>query len=251
MKKATGQTAQLIITLKKALKANGVSYAQVAQALSLSEASVKRLFSEQSFTLQRLETICQIINMDISDLVQMMADNNKGLSQLNLQQEQQIASNIELLLITVCVLNRWTMKQIMDQFDLTEHQCIRHLVQLDRLKIIDLMPFNRIKLRVSSNFKWHDNGPIQRFYQEKLQAEFFRSRFDKKNERLIVINGMLSDTSNTKFQQKMEDLVHEFDTLNNDDLRLDFKQRHGTTVVLAMRQWQHGIFDKLRQKPTL
>jgi len=52
-------------TLKKQLKAHGKTYADVAELLQLSEASVKRLFAEQSFTLKRLERIFRTILLSL------------------------------------------------------------------------------------------------------------------------------------------------------------------------------------------
>ena len=104
------ETAQLIDTLKKALRAHGMTYADVAVHLALSEASVKRLFSEKSFSLQRLDQTCQLIGLEISDLVQQMKEEaaRSRLSALTEEQEREIAGDIELLLTTVCVLNCWT-----------------------------------------------------------------------------------------------------------------------------------------------
>ena len=55
------QTEFLIQSLKKSLKAHGLTYADVARQLKLSEASIKRLFSEQNITLERLDQICQMM----------------------------------------------------------------------------------------------------------------------------------------------------------------------------------------------
>lgn len=243
------QTKQLVDTLKKALKAHGRTYAEVSRHLDLSEASVKRLFSERSFSLQRLDQVCQMIGMEISDLVRLMQDELKApITSLSVEQERELASDVELLLVAVCVLNRWTFEQIVDFYHISETRCIQHLARLDRLKLIELLPRNRIKLLVATNFKWREDGPIQRFYQEKLEADFFRSRFVKEHERLIVINGMLADSSNAVFQRKLEQLVREFDELNLDDSQLPFDRRHGTTVVLALRRWQYGLFDSFRKR---
>lgn len=243
------QSSQLIETLKRALKAHGKTYAEVAVALELSEASVKRLFAEQSFSLARLERVCQLIGMEISDLVAMMNDGRRTqISGLSREQEQELAGDLELLLVTVCVLNHWTLAQILDYFEIPETRCIRHLARLDRLKLIELLPRNRIKLLVAPNFKWQENGPIQRFFQEKLEAEFFASRFDHAQERLLVINGMLTDGSNALFQRKLEQLAREFDALAADDRQVPFEQRSGTTVVMAMRPWKYGLFEHFRQR---
>ncbi|MEW8334887.1 MAG: helix-turn-helix transcriptional regulator [Candidatus Thiodiazotropha sp.] len=243
------QTQQLIDALKRTLKAHGLTYADVAYHLQLSEANVKRLFAKRRFTLERLDQVCQLMEMEISDLVQEMNDRAgaAAISGLSVEQEAEIAANLELLLVTVCVLNRWTLDQIVERFRISEHRCIQHLAKLDRLRLIELLPKNRVKLLVARNFKWQENGPIQRFFQEKIEAEFFSSRFDHTDERLIVVNGMLAESSNRVFQRKMEHLAREFDELNDDDAKLALDDRTGTTVVIAMRPWSYGLFDSLRK----
>ncbi|MCW8883550.1 MAG: helix-turn-helix transcriptional regulator [Sedimenticola sp.] len=243
------QTNQLIDTLKKTLKAHGKTYADVSIHLELSEASVKRLFSDKSFSLQRLDQICQLIDLEISDLVKLMESEARSpITSLTVEQERELAADVELLLIAVCVLNHWSYEEIIDYYNIAETRCIQYLAKLDRLKLIELLPKNRIKLRVATNFKWMEDGPIQRFYKDKLEADFFSSRFVKEHERLIVINGMLAASSNAVFQRKLEQLVREFDELNQDDAQLPFEQRFGTTVVLAVRRWQYGLFESLRKR---
>ena len=242
------QTKQVVDTLKRMLKVHGFSYADVAEHLLLSEASVKRLFSESSFSLVRLDNVCQMMDMEISDLVLHMNEHYSFmLSELTQDQEQEIASDNALLLITVCVLNRWTMSELIQYFHLSEHQCIQYLAILDRLKLIALLVGNRIKLKIASNFKWRNNGPIQQFFQQKLAADFFNSQFTQKQEKLIVMNGMLSHETMMVFHRKLTNLVREFEELNNEDASLPLEQRSGTTVVLATRSWQYGLFESLRK----
>lgn len=242
------QTSQLIATLKQALKAGGYTYADVAHHLNLSEASVKRLFSEHSFSLHRLDQICQLLKLEISDLVQQMTDQQRTpISGLSLEQEREIAADTKLLLVSVCVLNHWTLRQMLDYFHLSEPECIGYLARLDRLQLIELLPGNRIRLRIAPNFAWQENGPIQRFFQQKLGQEFFNSRFDKAEEKLLVANAMLSKSTNELFQRRLEQLVREFDALAADDRTLPFDQRHGCTLVLGLRPWRFGLFDALRR----
>ena len=51
------QRIQIVAELKRALRARGITYAQVARHLELSEASVKRLFAAGDFSLERLDRI--------------------------------------------------------------------------------------------------------------------------------------------------------------------------------------------------
>ncbi len=243
------QTSELIKTLKKALKAHGKTYANVSRELGLSEASVKRLFSQENLSLERLDQICHMLDMEISDLVQLMTEQQHKLQQLTVEQEQEITDDVTLMVVAICALNKWTMSDIVAFYDISEGECFLKLARLDRLKLIDLLPNNRIKIRVAPNFSWRENGPIQAFFQEKLGQEFLSGRFSRDDECLIVLNGMLSPESNAEFQRKLKRLAWEFDLLNSDDSSLKLQQRGGVTVVMAMRGWQYGLFHPLRNAP--
>ncbi len=235
----------LLTALKRSLKANGKTYADVAQALGLSQASIKRLLTSDQLSIGRLEQICKLMAMDISDLCKQMEENSGRIEHLSYEQESEIANDLVLLLITVSVLNRWSMAQITDFYRIDEHTCIQKLAHLDRLKIIDLMPKNHIKLKVAANFSWLDDGPIQQFFQKTVAAEFFNTRFKDEGEQLLVLNGMLSKASNHEFQKKMQRLAREFEELNREDVALNLDQRNGSTVVLAIRSWNYDLFKPL------
>ena len=239
------QTRDLVTPLKAALKAQGKTYADVAVALELTEASVKRIFSQQNFSLERLDRVCLMLGMEISDLVQMMNERRQQLQQLTWGQEQELTGDVTLMLVAVCVLNRWSMDEIVDYYRISEHECIRHLARLDRLKLIELLPKNRIRLLVAPNFSWIENGPIQQFFQKKIGQEFFHTGFNRDDESLIVLNGMLSSQSNAELQRKLRRLAREFDALNNDDAALDLDERRGATLVLALRDWRFGLFKPI------
>ena len=138
------QIHALVKTLKKQLKAHGKTYADVAKLLALSEASVKRLFADENFTLQRLELICDMLELEFSELVGKMAQDQQHISQLTDAQEKEIAADILLLMIAVCVINGYSYHDILQRYEIKETECIQKLAQLDRLEIIELMPGNRV-----------------------------------------------------------------------------------------------------------
>lgn len=237
------QVAPLIKTLKQELKAQGKTYQDVARLLGLSEASVKRLFAEENFTLQRLEAICHMVGMELSDLVQKMTSRQNRIDHLTQAQEQEIASDLILMLVAICVINGFTYSDIIDRYNIMDTECIQRLATLDRLKLIELLPNNRIKLLISSNFSWLPDGPIQRFFRERVEQEFFSSNFAKENEQLIVLNGLMSRTSNAEFRKRMQRLAHEFSVLIQSEFGMPQNQREGASVVLAIREWQYSFYD--------
>lgn len=238
------QTQQVLTTLKKQLRQSGITYKAVAEHLGLSEASVKRLFSGGGFTLERLEQTCELVGLDFATLVELCRDSRIRIEALSIEQEQEIAEDTELLLVAISVINGFSYDDLLHVYELDALQCTRKLAQLDKLKLLDIEPGNRIRLRVAPNFQWRKNGPIQRYFQEKVQQEFFNSRFEKQTEKLLVLNGILSTASNTRLQELMERLYEEFNHLMQADARLPLANKKGNTMVIALRQWQYPLFRK-------
>jgi len=144
MKKAVA----VVDALKRALRARGVTYADVAKALRLSEASVKRLFSSGHFTLERFEQVCEVARTSLSELAKSIDDGSEDITQLTLEQEREIMADHKLLLVALCALNHLTLEQMTQTYEVSKAECIRLLVALDRIKFLELLPNNRIKLRV-------------------------------------------------------------------------------------------------------
>jgi hypothetical protein len=242
------QVAALVEALKAVLKSSRMTYACVADGMDLSESSVKRKFSRQEFTLSEIDRICTLCDIDIAELVKLMEQRHGRLQALSVAQEREIASDIGLLVVTVCALNRWSFQNIAEFYIFEDHQLVQMLAKLDRLKIIELQPNNRIKLLVAPNFGWLPGGPIEQVFLKAIQQDFFSARFEQDDHELIVLNGMLVDTSNAEFRKKMERLAREFELLNQEDAGKSFAARHGYTVVLALRDWRYKSFTSLLQE---
>lgn len=241
------QTIQLIKTLKRTLKAQGITYAAIASHLNLSENSIKRLFAERSFSIGRLELICQLAGMELSDLFKKMEQDRTQIASLTYEQEQSIVENTKLLIVVVCLLDRWTVNEITSSYNIDPLECIQLLAQLDRLKIIELLPNNKVKVIVAKHFQWLPNGPIQKFFQSHVQADFFNADFQNEGDKLVFVSGMLSKNSNQQLIKKMERLSTEFNEFHHDDLTLPIHKRSGTSLVIAVRTWESSLFRTLRR----
>jgi len=239
----------LIDLLKQALRDRGMTYARLAQGLGVSESSVKRMFSKRKLSLERLEAICTQVGLEISDLLELARSSEGRMTELSEAQERALAADERLLLVGLLTLGNWRAEEMREIYKLTEAEVVKLLTQLDRLRIIDLMPGNRIKLRLARNFSWRKGGPLQQFFEARVQKQFFESSFHGPGEMRFVVHGSLSEHSNTLLQQRMKKLAEEFDSLAEDDRRLDHRNLLGTTLVVAMRPWELGIFTNLRRKP--
>jgi hypothetical protein len=242
------QTAALVEGLKKLLRARKLNYAEVAKSLKLSEATVKRMFSRNDFSLERFEEVCKLADVTVSDLARELDSERNYLTHLTLEQEKEIVENPRLFLVAVCALNHFTLEQIVDIYDVTKTDCIGLLVKLDRIRFLELLPNNRIKLKVSRTFSWLQNGPIRRFFLDRAEREYFRSRFEGEGQHIAVINGMLSKSSAERMIGRMRRLAAEFADLHDEDKRLPIGERRPASLLVAIRPWELDAFHELRRK---
>lgn len=244
------QAASLIAELKRYLKARGLSYAGLAAELGLSESTVKRMFSKRAFSLERLEQVCGVLELEISDLVELANAERPYLTELTPAQEEALVNDPKLLLMTYLLINGWQLEQIVAAYAIEPNEAEALLIRLHRAKIIELLPFNRVKLLTARNFTWRKNGPVQRFFTSQVQHEFLDSTFTGAGEHLRFMGGMLSRTGLAQMQQAIERLSNEFDDLARRDASLPLAERHGCSAVFAIRPWEFSLFAKLRRKPS-
>jgi len=244
------QASHLIAVLKGALRERQQTYAALAEGIGVSESSVKRLFSKKRLSLERLEQICGYLGLEIVDLLEMARSSEPRMTQLTQEQEQALVGDQRLLLVGLLVLSQWSAAEIVKAYRLTEAEVVKALTTLDKLGIIDLLPGNRIKLRLARNFSWRKRGPLQQFFEARVQRQFFESSFHGIGELRFVVHASLSEHSNQLLQQRMRKLAEEFDALAEEDGRAANRAGHwGTTMVLAMRPWELAIFSELRRAP--
>lgn len=241
------QVSLLVSELKRYLKAQGVTYAALGIRLGLSESSVKRLFARQSFTLQRLEQICHLLGLEIADLVDLMNERREFLTELTPEQEEALLAEPKLLLMTYLLINGWPLAAIVATFKIEADEAERLLIRLHRARMIELLPFNRVKLLTARNFTWRKNGPVQKFFESEVQREFLAAPFTGHGEQLRFVAGLLSRTSLVEMQQSIDRMAREFDELVRRDAVLPLNERHSCSAVFAVRPWEFSMFAALRR----
>jgi hypothetical protein len=152
-----------------------------------------------------------------------------------------------LLLVTVCALNQWSMADITRVYQLTDAECVERLLRLDRLKLIVLLPGNRIRLNVARDFDWLPGGPIRCFFRVHGEEDFLAGDFRGTRETHVFHQGMLTRAASEEFDRQLKRLRQQFAALHNESLERPLSERHGTGLLLAMREWEPRIFADLRR----
>ncbi len=238
---------QLVATLKRRLKIQGMTYRDLAAALDLSEASVKRMLASQRLSVERVVAIANLLGFTLAELAHEAALGEKRLHTLTEAQERELVADAKLLLVAVCVLNQWEVADIVATYALTEAQCVQRLVKLDRLRLIALLPGNRIRLNVARDFDWRPRGPIREFFLKQGLGEFLRSDFADDDQMMAFSHAMLTDSALAKMQAELRKLRQKLAELHEESLSAPLAKRRGAGLLLAMRVWEIGAFTALRK----
>ncbi len=240
-----GQASKIVAALKKTMKASGITYLKLAKELNLSESAIKRSFAEESFSLDKLEKISEILGITFIELAK-MADNSHDdrKKTLSLEQEEALSFDLDLFKIFYLILRQWKIDEIESQFKIPKVNLEKSLLALDKLKLIELHSERRIKLLVNRNVKWIKNGPIYKIFEHEMKNKFLNRDFVKNNEKFVFLSGNLSESSQNTLKQRVKSFEKEIENLIAMDVVLEKTQTESMVIVLAMGPINLSLFNK-------
>lgn len=236
----------LLKHLKARLRAQGITYRELARRLRLSEPTVKRDLSRGRFSLQRLDDICAVLSLTLEELLE-PPTRAPPLTELSDEQERAIVSKPKLLLVAYLTANDWKFQEIVTTFQISASELIDILLRLEKLGIAEFRPPNRVRKLTARNFSWRKDGPVHEFFLQRVAPEFFGGRFEGRGDELRFIGGLLSAESLVRFKAGIDRLATEFEELARSDARRPLEDRDSCSAILALRAWEFSEFQKLRR----
>ena len=241
------QASMLIDGLKREMKARGITYAQLAKQIDMSEASIKRMFSQKNLTLQRLDEILQATQIAFDEIAVFAGGSTRLVSQLTLAQEKAIVSDPRIFMIAVSMLNMIPLERLIELYRIEMAELIGYLIKLDKIGFIALQPNNKVKLLVSRTFAWLPDGPIQAHFRSMAETDFLAHKFDQPDEIMQLINLMLSKRSIAALSARLKLLAAEFSQIHQDEVKLPLAEKHPISLLIAARPWLPKTFKALRR----
>lgn len=242
------RSKQLVDAIKVELKHQGITYKTLAAKLDVSESTVKQMFASGNFNFHRLDAICEILDSDLNALLELSESIENKLSVLNREQEQALVADTRLLVVAYCLVNAWMVDEIIARYDIDEFEIVSLLAKLDKMKLIELLPNNKVRLLMANNFHWQPNGPIEKYFRQQVQTEFFNTSFDEDGALRVVKNGVLSKKGQLDLHHRLKMIDSLFDEISQQERRLPLKDRQGVTMILAIRSWQLSVFTDLERR---
>jgi len=230
----SGQTDLVLGELKRLLRDRGLRYGDVAAALGVSQTTVKRWFTGGSVTINLLENLCALIGIGVADLFELAnRDQDTRLRCLSEEQEEALGSDRHLAFLFYLFLQGWSPQELQREYGLPEPILVKYLVQLDKLRLIDLLPGNRIKLLTVRQFEWRKDGPMMRVMDRHVKRLFADVDYSDPSALWQVEIGKLSAASRAQLDEKFRMLKLEVRHLAENDRTVptDSKEWYAVLVV--------------------
>jgi transcriptional regulator with XRE-family HTH domain len=241
------QIDQFLEALKKALKRKNIVYKDIAQKLNLSESSVKRILSSKSLTLERLEEICKLYDLQLSEIIA-LTDFEKDTNDFFYtdEQEKELAANPKLFQIHLLLDEGFTYQKILKDFVINENELQKLLLSLDKLNLIELHTKNRIRIPYKGSKRFKKEGAMGKLIFEQTRSNFLQSQFKLPNEFVRFQMGHMTPQTLAKIKTKVDKFLIEI----SEDFSYeseDNPEAETLGILVAMRPWQYAYMDSIKK----
>lgn len=241
------ESVRIVANVKIALRTRGVTYAELARRIGLSEASVKRVLSRGTLSLRRLEQICTAIGTSVAEVMQLLRESaGERAETLTLDQEKALAADPRLFACYHLLANGRSNREIETELRVAPRAVQQWIVRLKALGLVAQSPRSRTRAVATVAVKWRPDGPVRRMYEREVRTEFLQSLFGAEREALHFRSAELSAASCRVLQRKLDRLAAEFRDLAELDAALPSSEKRNVGCLLAMRPWVFSRFAKPR-----
>jgi transcriptional regulator with XRE-family HTH domain len=222
--------------LRELFRQHGLRFAEVAERLGVTERTVTRWFSADSVDTAVLQRMCGLVGIDFFTLCEIAGKRFESRpARHTIKQEQLLADNPLLTYLFAQICKGWTAQELRDDIDVPEAVLVDHLLQLDKIGLIDLLPGNEIRLKTAKDMVLIPNGPYARNLNRWLADVFRTPDVDEENSVWVCDFMKLTPGSRERIERKFRALMQEASELSDADRRAHAESRQWYGLVLVVK----------------
>ncbi|MGQ7845403.1 helix-turn-helix domain-containing protein [Granulosicoccus sp. 3-233] len=157
--------------LKRVLKARGMTYADLADRLGVSEPTIKRLFVERDCKFSRLESICQLLDLSVADVLEIAERAEDPALVFSREVEQALADSPALFHFYLLLRDEMSPGEIAAIHDLDEADLHLYARDLERLGLATIGPTGHVTPSSNNPLRLAVDGPLQSLHAQ-LNIDF-------------------------------------------------------------------------------
>lgn len=240
MKKKYNEYQLVMENLKSILKKQKITYRDLAVQLKLSESGVKKIFTAQDGSLQRLVEIAQIAGVSLVDLLEGTAEPMRTISYSENQQELFLSEPLLFKFYWLLVYERDSLEEAERKLKLSRKESFPLLRKMDLFKLLQLLPEGRVRVPPVRQVRWLAQGPLvkklYRNWSEKLVHQTVDSVDDSNTQFILRYFKVTTST--------YRDLIKAHQELEMEFVRRATQDMRGNSDDLMHLQWLTVVNQK-------
>ncbi len=138
--------------LKEVMKGRKLNYSELAKKIEMSESGLKKLMASQDCSMSKLDQICDVLNIDLADLLAIAKEKKDEGLIFNEKQEKLFLKHPRYYhFFSELTSNEGDWKKVMKKHRLERKECLSALTALDKVNLIELGAKEAVKLVYKGN----------------------------------------------------------------------------------------------------
>ncbi|SIR54122.1 DNA-binding transcriptional regulator, XRE family [Aeromonas sp. RU39B] len=160
---------QILDTLKQALLDKGLRYQELADALGVSIATIKRMMNKPSLPFDTLLEICHLVGLSFDELLERTQDAQSRRAEFTKEQDDAFHNEPGLYAFLANIFWREkSLAEIQQEYSLSEASCYLYLRKLEKLGVLQLGLDNSYHFLISERITFEQHSRFAR--QQARQA---------------------------------------------------------------------------------
>lgn len=214
----TMSSMKIIQTVKRELKLKGITYKDIAIYLKMTEAGVKKLFSKDDISFNKLKKLCDLLQVSPQDLLS-VADESE--TQTHTFSEKQVKFFLNhqhyFHFFMKLAYEHKSPKAIQAEYNLSSKSLNLYLKKLEDLKLIKRHPFDRMQIVGGIPLAIKTKGTDLELLKYDITFEQLQMMKEKKSDTISGAGLFLTDSEKVQFLEKILNTVVEFSVVSRNN----------------------------------
>jgi len=228
--------------LKRVMRARGMSYRDLGDRLGVSEPSIKRMFSQRDCKMSRLDRICDILDISLSDLEAGAERYDEDPISLGQDIELRFAEDVSLFTFFILLREGLSAERIGEAFGLDQFDLFFYARDLEAMALAEVGPGGAISRLEKRPIQFRHDGPLNRIHSA-LNIEFIRQCIETEARSFMTVSRQLRPETVRLIEEELNALRRKITTLARQDQLLS----HTDELVTCKWSFAWGpvIFSEL------
>ncbi len=239
-------TQSICEQIRKKIKEKGYTQEEFAKILKISSPTLKRWLRGEGLLFKDLTNIIDKLDIKLSELSILAEGKSKSKFTYTIEQELAFASIEGLLAFFDQLLSGKKIESILKANKLTNKSLNFYLSKLDKINLIEWYPKNKIKILVTGEPSWIEDGPLSKKFRKEIVSEFIKNNLNSREQLRIGVYS-LSTQSYKKISIQYQDLVENIRMMEIKDSSNQSSKRM-TTILLGLSLDEINLLNSIPNK---